>query len=57
MKKEVGMKNRRRQRENRRRKHTEELLFKESGYGYKDLTSYNAIRWIASKGKAEIAQR
>lgn len=51
------MKNRRRQRENRRRKHTEELLFKESGYGYKDLTSYNAIRWIASKGKAEIAQR
>lgn len=51
------MKNRRRQRENRRRKHAEELLAKESGYGHKDLTPYNAVRLIASKGKAEIALR
>lgn len=48
------MKNRKRQRENRRLKHKEESLEKYDGWGHKDLTPYNAIRQIVSNGKAEI---
>ena len=49
------MKNRKKQRENRRLKHQEERIEKYSGWGYKDLTPYNAIRQIESHGKANIA--
>ena len=49
------MKNRKRQRENRRLKHKDEQISKYNVYGYKDLTPYNAIRQIESNGKAEIA--
>ena len=54
---EAGMKNRKRQRENRRFKHKEERLEKYDGWGHKDLTPYNAIRQIESNGKAEIVLR
>ncbi|MBR5379860.1 MAG: hypothetical protein IK140_04945 [Clostridia bacterium] len=46
------MKDRKKQRENRRIKHQEELLSKRSESGYKDLTPYNAVRRIKTKGKA-----
>lgn len=49
------MKNRKRQRENRRLKHKEEVLSKYGSWGYKDLTPYNAIRQIESNGKVTIA--
>lgn len=52
---EAKMKNRKRQRENRRLKHKEERLDKYDGWGHKDLTPYNTIRQIVSNGKAEIA--
>lgn len=49
------MKNRKRQRENRRLKHKEDILSKYDSWGYKDLTPYNAIKQIESNGNAEIA--
>ena len=48
------MKDRKRQRENRRIKHQEELLSKRSECGYKDMTPYNAVLRIKTKGKAGV---
>ncbi len=48
------MKNRKRQRENRRKGH-EELLSKRNSYGFKDLTAYNAVRGMREGSKAVIA--
>ncbi|MDY6086604.1 MAG: hypothetical protein SPI01_01235 [Succiniclasticum sp.] len=48
------MRNRTRQRENRRKKHHEEKLEKRNAYGNKDLTAYNAIEKIRSKDKSII---
>lgn len=45
------MKNRKRQRENRRKGH-EELLGKNNLYGFRDLTPYNAVRRIREGQKA-----
>ena len=49
------MKDRKRQRANRKAKHHEEKLDKRSDYGYKDLTPYNAALKMRTNGKAEIA--
>ena len=49
------MKDRKRQRANRKAKHHEEKLDKRSDYGYKDLTPYNAVLKMRTNGKAEIA--
>lgn len=51
----IGMKDRKRQRANRKAKHHEEGLDKHSGYGYKDLTPYNAVLKMKTDGKATIA--
>lgn len=48
------MKDRKRQRENRRIKHQEELLSKRSECDYKDMTPYNAVLRIKTKGKAGV---
>ena len=48
------MKDRKRQRENRRIKHQEELLSKRIECGYKDMTPYNAVLRIKTKGKAGV---
>lgn len=48
------MKNRIRQRENRRLKHHNEKLSKRNAYGNKDLTAYNAVRQIQTDGRAGI---
>ena len=47
----IHLKNRERQRQNRRLKHKEELLDKYSNSGYKDLTPYNAVLAIKSKSR------
>lgn len=55
---EIGgadMKDRKRQRANRKLKHREGMLDKHSGYGYKDLTPYNAVLKMKTDGKAQIA--
>ena len=49
------MKNRIKQRANRKMKEMEERLDKRNHYGNKDLTAYNAVQQIRTKGKAEIA--
>ena len=49
------MKDRKRQRENRRIKHREELLEKRDLCGVKDLTPYNAILMIKRGKNATIA--
>lgn len=51
------MKNRIRQRVNRKIKMQEERLEKRNHCGVKDLTAYNAVQQIRTKGKAEIALR
>ena len=51
------MKNRKKQRENRKLKHKEELIDKRNGFGVKDLTAYNAVLQIKTNGKAGIALR
>ena len=51
------MKNRNRQRENRRKKAAEERVDKRNAYGVKDLTAYNAVQQIRTGGKATIALR
>ncbi len=48
------MKNRERQRANRRKKAAEERLEKCNAYGAKDLTAYNAVQQIRTGGKATI---
>lgn len=49
------MKDRKRQRENRRIKNREEMLDKKSQCGYKDLTPYNAVLRMKKGDKAPIA--
>lgn len=49
------MKNRIKQRANRKMKLQEERLDKHNHYGNKDLTAYNAVQQIRTKGKAAIA--
>ncbi len=49
------MKNRIKQRANRKLKAMEERLDKRNHYGNKDLTAYNAVQQIRTKGKTEIA--
>ena len=51
---DVEMKNRIRQRENRRKKAMEERLDKRNACGVKDLTAYNAVQQIRTSGKATI---
>ena len=51
------MKNRTKQRANRKMKEMEEHLDKRNHYGNKDLTAYNAVQQIRTKGKAEITLR
>lgn len=50
------MKNRKRQRDNRRIKQQEERIDKRNNYGVKDLTAYNAVRQIRTNGKAPFAE-
>ena len=52
-----GMKNRERQRANRRLRHREELLDKKNSMGAKDLTAYNAVKQIVTNGNASITWR
>ena len=56
-KEELLMKNRIKQRANRKLKTMEERLEKRNHYGNKDLTAYNAVQQIRTNGKAEIALR
>lgn len=49
------MKNRERQRKNRKLKHKEERIGKKDYCGVKDLTIYNTVEQIRTGGKAAIA--
>ena len=51
------MKSRIKQRATRKLKEMEERLDKRNHYGNKDLTAYNAVQQIRTKGKSEIALR
>lgn len=51
------MKDRKRQRENRRLKSKEELIDRRNNCGLKDLTAYNAVLQIKTNGKAAIVLR
>lgn len=51
------MKDRKRQRENRRLKSKEELIDRRNNCGVKDLTAYNAVLHIKTNGKAAIVLR
>ena len=51
------MKNRERQRANRRLRHREEFLDKKNSMGAKDLTAYNAVKQIVTNGNASITWR
>ncbi|MCD8328270.1 MAG: hypothetical protein LUC25_04140 [Ruminococcus sp.] len=48
------MKNRTKQRANRRLKNKEEMLDKRNGCGVKDLTAYNAVAHMKFGNKAEV---
>lgn len=48
------MKNRIKQRANRKLKKREEMLDKRNACGVKDLTAYNAVMQIRTNGKAPI---
>ncbi len=48
------MKDRKRQRQNRKLKHHEEALDKRNSTGDKDLTPYNAVLKMNTNGKAAI---
>ncbi|MCD8009055.1 MAG: hypothetical protein LUC30_03360 [Clostridiales bacterium] len=48
------MKNRTKQRANRRLKNKEEMLDKRNGCGVKDLTAYNAVAHMKFGDKAEV---
>ncbi len=48
------MKNRTKQRANRRLKNKEEILDKRNGCGVKDLTAYNAVAHMKFGNKAEV---
>lgn len=54
MEEDTKMKNRKRQRENRRNKTMEEHPDKCNAYGVKDLTAYNAVQQIRTGGRASI---
>ena len=49
------MRNRERQRRNRKLKRMEKRIAKQNAYGAKDLTAYNAVEQIRTNGKAAIA--
>lgn len=51
------MKDRKRQRENRRLKSKEELIDRRNHCGVKDLTAYNAVLQIKTNGRAPIVLR
>ena len=51
------MKDRKRQRENRRKKHQEASLDRRNGFGANDLTAYNAVNRIRCGIKTEIVLR
>ena len=51
------MKNRNRQRENRKRKPREERIGKCNTYGVKDLTVFNAVEQIRTGNRSEIVLR
>ena len=51
------MKDRKRQRENRKLKNKEELTDRRNNCGVKDLTAYNAVLQIKTNGKAAIVLR
>ena len=51
----IKIKDRKRQRLNRRLKHKEELLDNKNDLGVKDLTAYNAVKHMETNGKASIA--
>lgn len=51
------MKNRDRQRKNRKLKQKEERIDKRNACGVKDLTAYNAVQQIRTNGGATIALR
>ena len=53
----IRMKDRERQRKNRKLKHKEERIGKKDYCGVKDLTIYNAVEQIRTGGKAAIALR
>lgn len=50
----IKIKDRKRQRLNRRLKHKEELLDNKNDLGVKDLTAYNAVKQMVTNGKASI---
>ena len=52
----IKIKDRKRQRLNRRLKHKEELLDKKNDLGVKDLTAYNAVKQMVTNGKASIVK-
>lgn len=51
------MKDRKRQRENRKMKKVEEVISKRNDFGIKDLTAFNAVMQIKTNGKAAIMLR
>lgn len=51
------MKNRARQRANRKQRQREERIDKRNAYGAKDLTAYNAVQQLRTRGRASIAFR
>ena len=52
---EDTVKDRTRQRKNRKNKQREAWLEKHNAYGVKDLTPYNVVLKLRTNGKAEIA--
>lgn len=53
----IKIKDRKRQRLNRRLKHKEELLHNKNDLGVKELTAYNAVKQMVTNGKASIVWR
>lgn len=53
----TNMKDRKRQRENRKMKKVEEVISKRNDFGIKDLTAFNAVMQIKTNGKAAILLR
>ena len=49
------MKDRKKQRENRKLKHKEEMIDKHNSFDNKDLTPYNAVLQMRTNEKAAIA--
>ena len=50
-----GMKDRKKQRENRKLKHKEEMIDKHNSFDNKDFTPYNAVLQMRTNDKAAIA--